>query len=53
MKKEHYSNFGTFEITILVNVPGHPLRKYGILKFVTYTNIFWVFLIEIVEHSKY
>ena len=25
----HYSNFGTFEIASLVNVPGHYLRKYG------------------------
>ena len=30
IKKEHYSNFCTFEITSLVNVPGHYLRKYGI-----------------------
>ena len=29
MKKEHYSNFGPFEIDSLVNVPGHYLRKYG------------------------
>ena len=27
-KKEHYSNFCTFEIAILLNVPGHYLRKY-------------------------
>ena len=30
IKKEHYSNYGTFEISSLVNVPGHYLRKYGI-----------------------
>ena len=30
IKKEHYSNFCTFEIASLVNVPGHYLRKYGI-----------------------
>ena len=29
IKKEHYSNFCTFEIASLVNVPGHYLRKYG------------------------
>ena len=29
MKKEHYSNFCTFEINSLVNVPGRYLRKYG------------------------
>ena len=29
IKKEHYSNFFTFEIDSLVNVPGHKLRKYG------------------------
>ena len=29
IKKEHYSNFCTFEIVSLVNVPGHYLRKYG------------------------
>ena len=28
---EHYSNFCTFEITSLLNVPGHYLRKYGSL----------------------
>ena len=28
---EHYSNFCTFEIASLVNVPGHYLRKYGSL----------------------
>ena len=27
---EHYSNFGTFQIVSLPNVPGHYLRKYGI-----------------------
>ena len=26
-KKEHYSNFCTFEIASLVNVPGHYLRR--------------------------
>ena len=30
IKKEHYSNFGTFEIASLLNVPGHYLRRYGI-----------------------
>ena len=30
-KKEHYSNFCAFEIASLLNVPGHYLRKYGIL----------------------
>ena len=30
IKKEHYSNFYTFENASLVNVPGHYLRKYGI-----------------------
>ena len=29
MKKEHYSNFCTFDIVCLVNVPGHYLMKYG------------------------
>ena len=29
IKKEHYSNFGTFENASLLNVPGHYLRKYG------------------------
>jgi hypothetical protein len=29
IKKEHYSNFCTFEIASLVNVLGHYLRKYG------------------------
>ena len=29
IKKERYSNFGTFEIASLVNVLGHYLRKYG------------------------
>ena len=28
--KEHYSNFGSFEIATLLNVPGQYLRKYGI-----------------------
>jgi hypothetical protein len=32
IKKEHYSNFCTFEIASLVNVPGHYLRKYGTYK---------------------
>ena len=32
IRKEHYSNFGTFEIVSLVNVPGQYLRKYGMLK---------------------
>ena len=27
--KEHYSNFGSFEIATLLNVPGQYLRKYG------------------------
>ena len=44
IKKEHYSNFGTFEISSLPNVPGHYLRKYGDLLFIFY--ILW-FLIEI------
>ena len=30
IKREHYSNFGTFVNPSLVNVPGHYLRKYGI-----------------------
>ena len=30
IKKEHYSNFCTFEIPSLVNVLEHYLRKYGI-----------------------
>ena len=29
IKKEHYSNFCTFEIASLFNVPRHYLRKYG------------------------
>ena len=29
IRKEQYSNFCTFEIARLVNVPGHYLRKYG------------------------
>ena len=29
MKKEHYSNFCTFEIASLLNVLGNYLRKYG------------------------
>ena len=29
IKKEHYSNFSTFEIVSLLNVLGHHLRKYG------------------------
>ena len=29
IKKEHYSNFWTFEIASLANVPRHYLRKYG------------------------
>ena len=29
VKMEHYSNFWTFEIASLPNVPGHYLRKYG------------------------
>ena len=32
INKEHYSIFFTFEIATLLNVPGHYLRKYGILK---------------------
>jgi hypothetical protein len=32
MKKEHYSNFCTFEIASLVNVPGHYLRKYSMCR---------------------
>ena len=31
MKKEHYSNFCTFKIASLVNVPRHYWRKYGSL----------------------
>jgi hypothetical protein len=31
IKNEHYSNFCTFEIASLVNVPGHYLTKYSIL----------------------
>ena len=30
IKKEFYSNFCTFEIVSLVNIPGYYLRKYGI-----------------------
>ena len=29
IKKEHFSNFWTFEIASLPYVPGHYLRKYG------------------------
>ena len=29
IKKEHYSNFWTFEIASFPNVPGYYLRKYG------------------------
>ena len=29
IKMAPYSNFCTFEIVSLVNVPGHYLRKYG------------------------
>jgi hypothetical protein len=29
-KKEHYSNFCTFEMSSLANITGHYLRKYGI-----------------------
>ena len=32
IKKEFYSNFCTFEIASLVNVPGYYLRKYGIFE---------------------
>ena len=32
IKKEHYSNYCTFEIARLLNVPGHYLRKYGMYK---------------------
>jgi hypothetical protein len=32
IKKEHYSNFCTFEIASLAIVPGHYSRKYGIGK---------------------
>ena len=39
IKKEHYSNFCTFEIASLVNVPGHYLRKYGILKWYSTTEV--------------
>ena len=28
---KHYSNFGTFKIASLVDIPGHYLRKYGTL----------------------
>ena len=31
LKKERYSNFCTFEIASLPNVPRHYLRKYGII----------------------
>ena len=31
-KKEHYSNFCTFEIASLVNFPRQYLRKYGIYR---------------------
>ena len=30
VKKEHHSNFCTFEVGSIVNVPGQYLRKYGI-----------------------
>ena len=30
IKRELYSNFWTFEIASLPNVPGHYLKKYGI-----------------------
>ena len=30
-KKELYSNFGTFEIASLLNVPGNYLREYDII----------------------
>ena len=30
---EHYSNFWTFEIASLRNVPEHCIRKYGMSKF--------------------
>ena len=29
IEMEHYSNFGTFEIASLPNVPGYYFRKYG------------------------
>ena len=41
-KKEHYSNFCTFEIVSLLNVLGHYLRKYGNQEtngFLKYSNL--------------
>ena len=46
-KKEHYSDFGTFEITSLVNVPGHYLRKYG--KSVAYFQSIFIFLRNVID----
>ena len=39
IKKGHYSNFCTFEISNLVNVPGHYLRKCGICMYWENTSL--------------
>ena len=38
--KEHYSNFWTFEIATLLNVPSHYLRKYGNYSHMLFYNHF-------------
>ena len=49
MKKKHYSNFCTFEIASLVNVPEHYLRKYGIL---VYVSEFWILNMAIFKQQQ-
>ena len=41
---EHYSNFYTFEIASLLNVPGYYLRKYG--------SLFVLWLVIVLETSS-
>ena len=53
---EHYSNFCTFEIASLVNVPGHYLRKYGIRPrtIVSVKALFWKcqpFILQVRDRS--
>ena len=49
---EHYSNFWTFEIASLPNVPGHYLRKYGIYRHQRLDSLQWPLTKELQKISS-
>jgi hypothetical protein len=55
IKKKLYSNFCTFEIASLVNVPDHYLRKYGVWPsfFPLLLIFFWIFTSNLLWKPRY